>query len=171
MILTQKIIITDTNIISDLNNAKILDKFIMLDNVYISDMVLNDEINNKTGNVDLIKKFKVITSTPEQLIKMNEVSIKKKKLSIYDSINYVIAKENNYILATGDNNLRKYALSNNVEVIRTLMIIKLMKEKEVITTKESIDACNLLLIHNQTRIPEIHIKDLIKEFEKDPVQN
>ena len=74
-------------------------------------MVLNDEVNDKTGDVELIKTFKVITSTPEQLIKMTELSKQRGKLSTYDLINYVIAKENDYILATGDNNLRKYALN------------------------------------------------------------
>ena len=38
MNITRKIIITDTNIITDLNNANVLDKFVKLDNVYISDM-------------------------------------------------------------------------------------------------------------------------------------
>ena len=45
MNITPKIIITDTNIITDLNNAGILEEYIKLDNVYISDMVKNDEIN------------------------------------------------------------------------------------------------------------------------------
>ena len=53
MNITKKIIITDTNIITDLNNANILKKFVRLDNVYISDMVKNDEINSNTGNVDI----------------------------------------------------------------------------------------------------------------------
>lgn len=48
MSITKKIIITDTNIITDLFNANILEEFINLDNVYISDLVKNDEINNKT---------------------------------------------------------------------------------------------------------------------------
>ena len=60
MNITTKIIITDTNIITDLNNANILEEFINIDNVYISDMVKNDEINSKTGNVKIINKFKII---------------------------------------------------------------------------------------------------------------
>ena len=35
MNITEKIIITDTNIITDLNNAGVLGKFIELDNVYV----------------------------------------------------------------------------------------------------------------------------------------
>ena len=51
MNITAKSIIVDTNIITDLCNSSLIDNFILLDNVYISDMVLNDEINSYTGNV------------------------------------------------------------------------------------------------------------------------
>ena len=74
MNITTKIIITDTNIITDLDNANILEEFIDIDNVYISDMVKNDEINSKTGNVKLINKFKVISATANQLIEVNNLS-------------------------------------------------------------------------------------------------
>ncbi len=42
MNITNKIIITDTNIITDLNNANVLDRFVKLENVYISDMVKHE---------------------------------------------------------------------------------------------------------------------------------
>lgn len=74
MNITTKIIITDTNIITDLNNANTLEEFIDIDNVYISDMVKNDEINSKNGNVKLINKFKVIPATATQLIEVNTLS-------------------------------------------------------------------------------------------------
>lgn len=67
MNITTKIIITDTNIITDLNNANILDKFVKLDNVYISDMVKRDEINSDTGNINVIKKFKTIHVTSDEI--------------------------------------------------------------------------------------------------------
>lgn len=65
MNITKKIIITDTNIITDLNNANILEKFVNLDNVYISDLVKCDEINSNTGNTKIISNFKVISSTAD----------------------------------------------------------------------------------------------------------
>ena len=74
MNITAKIIITDTNIITDLNNANILEEFINIDNVYISDMIKNDEINSKTGNVKLMSKLKVIPATATQLIEINKLS-------------------------------------------------------------------------------------------------
>lgn len=100
MNITTKIIITDTNIITDLNSANILEEFINIDNVFISDMIKNDEINAKTGNIELINKFKVIPATENQLIEVNTLNYIEKKLSIYDLLNFVIARNNNCILAT-----------------------------------------------------------------------
>ena len=72
--ITQKIIITDTNIITDLNTANILDKFVNLSNVYISDMAKNDEINSNTGNVNIINKLKTISATTEQIVEIFQIS-------------------------------------------------------------------------------------------------
>lgn len=169
MNITKKIIITDTNIITDLNNANILKEFIDIDNVYISDMVKNDEVNSKTGNVNMINKFKVISATAEQLLEVNNLSYTEKKLSTYDLLNFVIARDNNCILATGDNRLKNYSECNNIKVIRTLKIIKLMKENNIISCKKAVEACNLLKQCPTTRIPKENIDNLIKELEKDSV--
>lgn len=165
MNITKKIIITDTNIITDLNIANILDKFIKLDNVYIGVLIKNDEINYNTGNIDIINKFKVIESTGEELLEANKLSKIENKLSYYDILNYIIARDNDGLLATGDNRLKLYSEKNNVEVIRTLKIIKLMKEKNIISKKEAIEACTLLKNYNKTRIPNENINELIKELE------
>ena len=169
MNITTKIIITDTNIITDLDKANILEEFIDIDNVYISDMVKNDEINSKTGNVKLINKFKVISATANQLIEVNKLSYTEKKLSTYDLLNFVIARDNNCILATGDNRLKKYSENNGIEVLRTLKIIKLMKDNNIISYRKAIKACNLLKQCPSTRIPEIYINNLINELEKDSI--
>lgn len=169
MNITTKIIITDTNIITDLSNSNILDKFVKLDNVYISDMVKRDEINSDTGNVKIIKEFKTINATSEEIDEIFKISQETHRLSPYDIINFIIARNNNAILATGDKKLKDYSETNGIEVIRTLKIIKLMKEKNVITPKEAIDACTKLKENNNTRIPSADIDNTIKDFEKDSV--
>ena len=167
MNITSKIIITDTNIITDLDNANLLEKFVKLDNVYISDMVKNDEIKTSTGDINLIKQIKVIETSGEQFLEMMELKKENKKLSTYDLINYILARDNNFILATGDNRLKDFAEKNNVEVIRTLKIIKLLNEKSIISSNEAINACELLKLNPFTRIPEENINNLISELEKD----
>lgn len=169
MNITTKIIVTDTNIITDLYIANILEEFINIDNVYISDLVKNDEINSKTCDVKLINDFKVIPASYTQLMEVNNLSYIENKLSMYDLLNFVIARDNNCILATGDNRLKNYSESNGIEVIRTLKIIKLMTENNIITCKKAINACKLLKTHPSTRIPHDDINDLIKELENDSV--
>lgn len=96
---------------------------------------------------------------------------KKKKLSIYDLLNFVLARDNSCILATGDNRLKIFSEKNNIEVIRTLKIIKLMKANNIITKKEAIEACTLLKNNPYTRIPRKDIDNLLKELTKDLVTN
>lgn len=169
MNITTKIIITDTNIITDLNNANVLEDFINIDNVYISDMVKNDEVNFKNCNIKLINKFKTISATAMQLNEVNNLSYVEKKLSTYDLLNFVIARDNDFILATGDNRLKKYSEKNGVKVLRTLKIIRLMKDNNIISCKKAIHACNLLKECSRTRIPQMDIDNLINELEEDSV--
>lgn len=169
MNITPKIIITDTNIITDLSNANILEKFVTLDNVYISDMVKNDEINSDTGNVNIISMFKTIEATSEQIDEIFQIAEKIKGLSPYDIINYILARDNNAILATGDRKLKIFSEKNGIEVVRTLKIIKLLNINKVISNDEAINACILLKNNDCTRIPKEEIDKIIKEFEKDSV--
>ena len=59
MNITAKIIITDTNIITDLSNAGVLEKFIELDNVFVSDLVkMCKDTRIPIENIDdLIQKY------------------------------------------------------------------------------------------------------------------
>lgn len=65
-------------------------------------MVKNDEINSKTGNVNIINNFKTVGRTSEQIKEMFIIPQKEKSLSQYDVMNYIIVRDNNAILATGD---------------------------------------------------------------------
>lgn len=166
MNLTKKIIITDTNIITDLFNADLLEMFSLLNNVYILDIIKESEINSKTCNMELINKIKAIHATSNQILEMQKLAIENKKLSPQDLINYVVAKDNNYILATGDNRLKIFSEKNGVEVLRTLKIIKLMNSNNIINKEKAIEACLLLRNNPYTRIPLIEIDNSIEEIKK-----
>lgn len=166
MNISKKIIITDTNIITDLNNANILDEFVKIDNVYMSDIVKNDEINPKTCDVKIMKKIKTISVTSNDILETNKLSQTVGKLSTYDLINFVIAKNNNYILATGDDALKKFAERNGVEVFRTLKLIKLMIDNDIISCEKALEACISLKSAANTRIPKELIDAFVKDLER-----
>ncbi len=169
MNITAKIIITDTNIITDLNHAKILEQFANLNHVYISDLIKHDEMKSDTGDTNVIGKFKVINATPKELAEISNVRLEKPKLSIYDALNFIIARDNKAILATGDKDLKTYSENHGVKVIRTLKIILLMFENGIISREKAMNACRLLYAHPRTRIPKEDIKNLIEKLEKDSV--
>ena len=161
MNITTKIIITDTNIITDLNNAKILDKFVSLIlYLYVKKNPIDIKINNR---------FKTINASVQQIIEIYSIIQEHKSLSKYDSINYILARDNNAILATGDKKLREFSINNDVNVIRTLGIIEYMENDGIISTKEAINACNLLKNEESTRIPHSDINKLIAKLEKNLV--
>lgn len=164
MNITAKSIIVDTNIISDLCNSSLIDNFILLDNVYISDMVLNDEINSYTGNVETISKIRTLELSNDQLIEVYQINEIYKTLSIYDCVNYVLARDNNGILATGDKRLLNLAKNNNVEIIRTLKIIEEMYINNYINKKQMINGLELLKNNERTRIPIRDIDQLIDKY-------
>lgn len=167
MNITTKIIISDTNIITDLCNAKLIDSFIEIDNIYISDLILQDEINSKTGDVDLIGKIKTLSLSNDQLIEAYQLTDEYKSLSTYDCMNYILARDNDGILATGDKRLISLANDNNVEIIRTLKIIELMYNHKLITKNKLIKGLDLLTKNDHTRIPIDDIEQLIKKYTKD----
>jgi len=164
MNITKKIIITDTNIITDLSNADILNVFVSLDNVYVSDMVKRDEIKASTGDLSIIEQFQTIPASPKQISEIIKISEKNHELSSCDIINYVLARDNSAILATGDRKLKEFAEANNVEVIRTLKIIDLLVEKDIISKNVALHSCNKLKNNAKTRIPSNEINDFIKSL-------
>ena len=83
--------------------------FVKLDNVYITDIVRNDKLNDKTGNLKIINKFKVININLNQIKEIAHLSKYEHHLSTYDLINFIVARDLNGILATGDNRLKIYS--------------------------------------------------------------
>lgn len=167
MNINKKIIITDTNIITDLYNANVLEKFISLDNVFVVSIVKNDEFNEKTCNINIINKMKTIECNSNDIKEVLELKKINRKLSTYDLLNYLIAKKYNGLLATGDNKLKKFAEVNNVEVIRTLKIIEMLYLKKIVSKDDLIESCNLLINNINTRIPISEIYLFMKKITKD----
>ena len=170
MTISKKIIITDTNIITDLSHAELLDKFVLLDNVYISDLIKNDEINFQTGNLDIINKFKVLPLNSTEILELNVLSKEEKNLSLYDLSNFLLAKNYNGVIATGDKRLKEYAEKRGIEVLRTLKIIKLLYAKEIANIDDVIFGCALLKLYDTTRIPSETIDDLINTLTNDAIR-
>lgn len=88
-------------------------------------------------------------------------------MSFYDLLNFIIDRNNNGILVTRDNRFKEYSIKNNVEVTRTLRIIRLMYENKIISRDKALNAYTLLIDNNNTRIPVNLINEEIKIIKED----
>ena len=92
---------------------------------------MNDEFNSNTCNEHILKKMKTIEFTAIQMIELEKLQKTTNKLSQYDLINYITARDCRGILATGDKRLKDYSEKNGVLVIRTLKIIGGLYERKI----------------------------------------
>ena len=97
--------------------------------------------------------------TTEELFYADEISSKHRKLSVYDSIALAIAKKRGIVLLTGDNALRKAAISENVITFGTLGLLDRLLKENCIKKKEYHDCLLQLkkLLGNGIRLPEKEI--------------
>jgi predicted nucleic acid-binding protein len=167
MNIKEKIIIVDTNIISDLYEAGVLDKFINLENIYMSKLVKYNEINGKTGDLYLIDRINTITESENQILQALELSTNERGLSIYDCINFVLARDEETLLLTGDRRLRNYAEKQGVTVKGTIWIIDKMIEENQIDRCTAKKAYERLLYHENTRLPSEELQKRIKKLEEE----
>ena len=152
----------DTNVIIDAYSANIL-HYLNYSEFMVSQVVFKEEVSKQIpicrDNLNLINE------SFDELISAEQYKGNNKQISFYDALNLAIAKQRNLTLVTGDQNLVKFAIKNDVKCIGTLKLIEILVENKLIDIKESINALNKLKQDVTRRIPHNLIDVLIKKFE------
>lgn len=160
------IVVSDTNVFIDLISVGLQDQFFFLPmEVHTTDMVVF-EVRREGQNeimASLIKKgyLKVKTHTPEEMQPFFNAEHQKYDLSPADYSVLTYSKNNNYILLTGDGNLRKVAISEGVEVHGSIYVITQMVEHNILTAVQGAEKLEKLKNNNQ-RLPKAKIDNLIR---------
>jgi len=164
-----ELVVTDTNIFIDLYSIGMLDVFFELPIVvHTVDFVLN-EINNPQQK-EAVSKF-------VDLGKLNVHSFNSEVLervmllrnsaggnvSIVDCSVWYLAKENNYVLLTGDGRLRAKAIQSNVVVKGIIYVFDSLLECGLINKQEAIDKIHELQKAN-VRLPKNIINERIEKW-------
>lgn len=151
--------VNDTNIIIDLFNVGLLDMFLSSNiELHTTDFVINEivdveqtkivekYINN--GNL-FIKEF----SGDEMESLFTFQSIQTSNVSVTDCSVWKYALENEYVLLTGDGNLRRDALANGVVVRGILYVFDLLIDARLLSFQLAIEKLKELLSNN-VRLPK-----------------
>lgn len=165
------IVVSDTNILIDLIEAGVLEQFFLLPiKVHTTDIVISEvTIPEQKAQVRTLVQTRCLTVktyTPDEMLRLlNFVSSRRRKcnLRIADFSVWQYASESNYILLTGDGNLRKLASEDGVEVHGTIYIFDKMVEQKILTPATAADKLELLYSINH-RLPKPEIDSRVEKW-------
>lgn len=165
------IVVSDTNILIDLIEAGVLEQFFLLPmKVHTTDIVISEvtapEQKAQVRTLVQTRCLTVKTYTPDEMLRLlNFVNSRRRKcnLRIADFSVWQYASESNYILLTGDGNLRKLASEDGVEVHGTIYIFDKMVEQKILTPVIAADKLELLYSINH-RLPKSEIDSRIEKW-------
>lgn len=163
-----KTAVQDANIIFDLFDIDLLDAFFKLEiEIFITDFIAGEI--NKSEQKEIINKYIstgkiiVLNTTPEEIIELISIRNQTRGLSIADCSILFHATKNKAFILTGDNTLRKYAESNQIEVHGILWVLdELIKEKQISEKKAYLKLTQLM--ETNSRLPRKECEKRLKNW-------
>jgi predicted nucleic acid-binding protein len=129
------LLISDANILIDLEDGELMAELFNLPFQFqVPDMLFFDELEADHGYL-LEYGLQLGELTSESMAEVEVLVNKYKQPSRYDCFALVLAKQQRCPLLTGDQNLRKAAEQEDVEVKGTLWIVEAMITHQVITVQ------------------------------------
>lgn len=157
---------SDTNIWIDFKTINAIELPFKLHNHYVmSNDAIQDELLSPHELKDELLGLGLIPIelNDSELLLVYQYVFKYTRLSAYDTFAMAIAKNRNYILLTGDGNVRKAAIAEGVVVKGTLWIFDELFNKGYLTKAEYFQYLKEIQKHNkrQIRLPSVEIQKRI----------
>lgn len=127
------LLISDANILIDLQDGGLITELFKLPYQFrVPDLLYYDELED--NHRDLLRYgLQIGELTPESMAKAEQLAQKYKQPSRYDCFALVLAMQEACPLLTGDQNLRKAAEQEQIEVKGTLWLIEALVTQQIIT--------------------------------------
>lgn len=139
-----QVLISDSNVLIDLDEGRLLEKFFQLPYTFkVPDILYKEELEPYYPHLSTLGLL-VGELTPESLIYAFEINGKYCGPSTNDCFALSLAKQERCTLLTGDLNLRKAADKEAVIIKGTIWVIEQMVIHELIIKDEAIVAYNLM---------------------------
>jgi rRNA-processing protein FCF1 len=166
-----EIVVNDTNILIDLYSIEFLEQFFQLPIiVHTVDFVINEieNVEQKEKIAEYVNRglLKVHQFTAEELTKVVELHEEASgNVSLTDCSVWYYTMQNNYILLTGDRQLRTRAINTNVTVKGIIYVFDSLVEHQIVSPELAADKLEELFSINQ-RLPKSLIQERIASWRK-----
>lgn len=157
------ILINDTNIWIDLKHVNLVEEVFKLPfEIGATDILFNEELMDRDGELLLKNNIKIIEMTTEELLETGELLNSTTGVGFNDLTTLVVSDKRDYTLVTGDGNLRKIAQRKNVRLKGSIWILDQLVENNIISKPRGVKACEDFLSGGGRRLP---INELKKRIE------
>lgn len=166
----EKIVVSDTNIFIDLVKLELLGDFFSLPwDIHTTDFVINElEVPEQKAAVTAFIKRKKLTVGKLNAVEVGIIAERSEetggKISITDFSVCHYAQKNNYTLLTGDMNLRKVAVKENISVHGILFLFDELVKHAVLPSELAAETLKKLKGIN-TRLPLDEVDTRINKWE------
>ncbi|MFA7350060.1 MAG: PIN domain-containing protein [Methylotenera sp.] len=154
-----QVLISDANILIDLEEGLLIDKIFELPFVFkIPDVLFHEELSEQHNHL-IALGLQLGELTGESLIKVFALIEQYPQPSRNDCLALALAKQENCPLITGDRNLRKAAETEQVQVYGTLWIIEHLVQHDIINKPQAHSAYDRMEQYGR-RLPwaEAHLR-------------
>lgn len=170
----KKIVVNDTNVFIDLFNVGLLEGFFSLPwEVHTTEFVMLEL--TRDGQHDTVSQYKdngllhipvFDESVMYEVVKLYQQQKDKTNASLTDCTVWYYAKQNSYMLLTGDRKLRNASLIDGVEVHGIIYVIDQLVDEGILAKFIAISKLKQLGTSNP-RLPKDEIEKRIKLWEKE----
>lgn len=164
----KSIVVSDTNIFIDLWKVDLLEVFFELPlEIHTTDFVINEftkgDLKTKVFNFYRNNKLIIKELDEDEIEKLFLFSSHQKGLSIADCSVLLYAKENEYVLLTGDHKLRNVATEDGVVVHGMIYVFDVLVSNKILESKEAAQFLKKLSELN-SRLPMKEVENRIQKW-------
>ena len=160
-----QILVVDVNVIIHLEKVGLLDKLIEDSKIRIVDLVLYQEYEFKRNLIsDKVHKIKKLTLDDKQILEANSLNKVNPRNSFFDYCSYIVARDNNYALLTGDWKLNKY-INGDISVYGAIWYVQKLRYKGIISKEKLLSVYETWLGDSTIFIDDAILNSLIINLE------
>lgn len=168
----KRVVVNDTNVFIDLYSVGLMEEFFTLPwEIHTTELVMLELL--REGQLETVSRYKadgrlhvptLDAKAMEAVVGMQLQFINKTNVSVTDCSVWYYAKQNGYVLLTGDRKLRKVSVLDGVEVHGILHVFDSLVDNGIITTVNAAKKLRQLYSIN-SRLPQEAIDERLKKWE------
>ncbi len=159
------ILVSDTSVLIDLERGGFLEVIFALPHEFaVPDVLYHRELAGEWGERLVRLGLRVEEISSEGVERALHYRSERQVLSLPDSFALVLAKEREWLLLTGDGQLRELAAGENVECHGVLWLLDLMEEAGIPGIQLLHDGLQALAGHQRCRLPRREITIRLERY-------